>query len=153
MADPVLFLSSDDLLNKWGFDDGSEPGEFLDYLDALGLPYPGRGVWTDVLRRLVREYLVPALGQEVELVDIETSHNPIRAATVDGVDMSDYWAREPEEFPVRLAPVTVEVPMSRVLEVVREVDSQAADFGQTGDCDDPRPGGPDRNRLRPGPGV
>lgn len=87
--EPGFWMCSDGLLSKWGFDDGSLPDSYLDWLDEQGLDYPDDD--TEILRTLVRERLVPALDQHIELVDIETSHNPIRASRVDGVDVEDCW--------------------------------------------------------------
>lgn len=87
----VITLVSSGLLSKWGFNDGDVPDAFLDYLDDRGVPYPED--WHRLLRLLVHRYLVPVLDQHVELVDVETNHNPIRAATVDGVDVDWYGDR------------------------------------------------------------
>lgn len=109
---PALLLSADCLLSKWGFSDGDI---LFDYLwvaleldntpagEAMGGPAAAtsqevyqRFQEVDehaVLRRLVREHLVPALeaaGHRLEVYDIETNHNPIRARTVDGVEVDDY---------------------------------------------------------------
>lgn len=107
----ALLLSADCLLSKWGFGDG---GILFDYLwvaleldntpagEAMGGPAAtSQEVYQRfrevdehaVLRRLVREHLVPALesaGHRLEVYDIETNHNPIRARSVDGVEVDDY---------------------------------------------------------------
>ncbi|WP_119728350.1 hypothetical protein [Thermomonospora amylolytica] len=112
----ALVLSSECLLSKWGFWDGAEPDALLDLLDERGMDYPED--WTAVLRRLIREDLIPALDQRVEVVDIETCHNPIRARTVDGVDVVDQWTKVDTD--VELTPETVAVPIARVLQVLEE---------------------------------
>lgn len=83
------WLDSDGLLSKWGFNDGDVPDGFLDWCDDHGHPYPPDG--HDLLRTLVRRYLLPRLEQRVDVVDIGTIHNPIRAQTVDGVDVTGCW--------------------------------------------------------------
>jgi hypothetical protein len=115
--EPKLLLYSECLLSKWGFNDGDEPDFWLDWCDEQGLDYNARGWdWHATLRRLVREHLAPKLEQRVELVDIETIHNPIRVETVDGVEVDWYADR-----PIALTPDHVEIPFSEVLRVVREV--------------------------------
>lgn len=106
-----LVLRSDGLLSKWGFNDGDEPDAYLDWCDDNGHPYPDD--WDTVLRTLVRTRLAPALDQHVELVDIETLHNPIRAERVDGVDVTDLWYGSNAH--VTLTPEDVEVPYADVL--------------------------------------
>ncbi|MFJ7100176.1 hypothetical protein [Streptomyces albogriseolus] len=110
MTEPHLTLFSSDLLSKWGFNDGDDPDDWLDYCEANGidsteLSFP--------LVALVRAYLLPKIEQDVTVVEIETCHNPIRAETVDGQEMREVWfGRAPE--PV-LTPETVDVPMADVL--------------------------------------
>ena len=107
----TLTLWSDGLLSKWGFNDGDEPDAYLDWCDEHGHPYPDD--WHTVLRTLVRTRLAPALDQRVELVDIETNHNPIRAERVDGQDVTDLWRKT--EPGLTLSPESVEVPFADVL--------------------------------------
>jgi hypothetical protein len=114
--EPKLFLYSECLLSKWGFTDGDEPDFWLDWCDEQGVDYNAWD-WHTVLRRLVREHLAPKLDQRVELVDIETIHNPIRAETVDGVEV-DWYADQP----ITLTPDHVEIPFPEVLRVAREVE-------------------------------
>ena len=111
MTEPALILFSESLLSKWGFHDGDIPDDYLDWCDANGHPYPDD--WHTVLRTLVRTRLAPALEQRVELVDIETNHNPIRATKVDGVDVTDRWYQT--EPAVTLTPDCVEVPYADIL--------------------------------------
>ena len=109
---PPLRLFSDGLLSKWGFNDGDEPDWLLDYCDDHGLDYPD--AWHAALRTLVHEHLLPALDQRVEVYDIETIHNPIRAAYVDGVKVSDDVVYGRQDGP-NLSPEWVEVPLDKVL--------------------------------------
>jgi hypothetical protein len=85
---PTLYLSVDSLCSKWGFHNGDEPDYLLDYWQEQGLGWGDFGEgWHGALRKLVRSHLVPAMeaaGHTVEVYDIETIHNPIRAATIDG---------------------------------------------------------------------
>jgi hypothetical protein len=120
--EPGFWLISAGLLSKWGFDDGSLPDGYLDWLDDQGLDYPDDD--TEILRTLVRTRLVPALDQRVELVEIETSHNPIRATTVDGVDVEECWYGRQEE--PTLTPDAVFVPYRDVHAVAERANKEGA---------------------------
>jgi hypothetical protein len=112
MTDPQLTLFSSGLLSKWGFWDGMAPDDWLDYCEARGvdytrLPFP--------LTSLVRRYLLPQIEQAVTVVEIDTCHNPVRAATVDLQDMTDVWTgRVPEPL---LTPEHVDVSMADALRI------------------------------------
>ncbi|MEU3346405.1 hypothetical protein ABZ723_15745 [Streptomyces sp. NPDC006700] len=110
MAEPHLTLFSADLLSKWGFWDGTDPDAWMDYCDAEGID------WFKLdfpIAAVVRSYLVPALDQDVTVVDIETSHNPIRVETIRGEDVTDYWRRGDSRH--LLTPESVDVPMADLL--------------------------------------
>lgn len=94
-----LFLRGSSLLSKWGFGDGDCLGDW--WWNVMDEPVPADE--HQVLRDLVRTHLVPALeaaGHVVEVYDIETIHNPIRARTLNGVEVDDYAGKtlEPEVF-------------------------------------------------------
>ena len=109
--DRTVHLFSDDLLSKWGFSDGDVLSDPLyDLADERGLN------WTKekgldkraVLIRAVKEYLLPALDQRVEVETLLTSHNPIRATKIDGVEV-DVLEDDTSRF--HLTPEYVEVPL------------------------------------------
>lgn len=108
MNAPDLTLYSFGLLSKWGFSDGDCPDEIEDYLDEIDAPYPAPKDWHTALRKLVREHLLPALAEHhtIEVYDIDTIHNPIRARTVDGHEIDDYADNDH----IVLAPDVVTVP-------------------------------------------
>lgn len=112
MTEPHLTLSSSSLLSKWGFNDGDDPDDWLDYCEAHGIDY------NEVdfpLVELVRRFLLPRIEQEITVVEIETCHNPIRAESVDGADVTDVWSgRAPEPT---LTPEYVDVPMVEVARI------------------------------------
>lgn len=95
--EPTLYLDVDCLCSKWGFNDGDCPDHLLDYWEEVGVDWPQLNVdWHQALRALVRAHLVPAIeaaGHTVEVYDIETIHNPIRARSLDGVAVDDYDGR------------------------------------------------------------
>jgi hypothetical protein len=113
-AEPAITLYSDGLLSKWGFSDGDAPDAWLDYCDDHGIDF-SPVEWHSVLVKLVRRYLLPVLDQQVEVAEIVTIHNPIRAERVDGADVTDGWYTEPA---VHLTPESVTIPMSEVIDAV-----------------------------------
>lgn len=115
MAEPYLTLFSSSLLSKWGFNDGEDPDGWLDWCDNQGIDHTALGF---PLIRLVHDCLVPAIDQDVTVVDIETCHNPVRAKTVNGADVTEAWyGRAPEPT---LTPEYVNVPMRTVLTLALE---------------------------------
>lgn len=112
----VLHLFSAGLLSKFGFNDGDEPDNVADWLEADGIAYMDVA-WRPALQLLVREHLLPKLDQVVEVYDIETNHNPIRAESVDGVKIDCYA----NNSGIVLTPECIEVPYRDVIAAVRAV--------------------------------
>ncbi len=105
-----LTLFSHCLLSKWGFNDGDAPDTWMNWCDSHGIDWRRLGF---PLAALVRQHLVPAIEQDITVVDIETVHNPIRVATIDGEDVSHAWTGL-VGVPM-LTPERVDVPMTEVL--------------------------------------
>jgi len=117
MSEPTIRLYASSLLSKWGFGDGDDPDEWVDYCEAHGID------WMAIrypLVELVRRHLLPALDQAVTVVEIETIHNPIRVETIDGVDVSDIWYSASFDDD-RLTPEYVDVPLDEVARLALEV--------------------------------
>lgn len=115
MSEPHIMLFSADLLSKWGFNDGDDPEEWLDYCEAHGIDYNEIDFpWVAV----VRSHLLPVIEQAVTVVEIETIHNPIRAEAICGVGVSDYWTRRGDHRYL-LTPDSVDVPMAEVAKLVQ----------------------------------
>jgi hypothetical protein len=113
-TEPNVTLFSDGLLSKWGFGDGDTPDAWYDYCDEHSIN------WSDLsypLVALVRAFLLPALDQDVEVVEIGTHHNPIRARTVNGVNVEDRWYEM--DAGIELTPESVTVPMAEVVRLAR----------------------------------
>jgi hypothetical protein len=108
-------LHSRDLLSKWGFNDGDMPLDVFEWLEADSVDFFPAFSWDDVLLRLVREHLLPVLDQAVVVYEI-APHNPIRAETVEGVEV-DCYDLEPA---IALTPEYVDVPYGAVLAAVRD---------------------------------
>ena len=117
-ASAELTLFSAELCSKWGFNDGDVPDHIWDWCNENGI---GRisADWHAVLRRLVREHLLPALAEhhEVEVYDVETNHNPIRASRIDGQEIDDHTGPTPA-----LTPAWVTVPAEVVAALLRDPD-------------------------------
>ncbi|MFI1524943.1 hypothetical protein [Streptomyces griseus] len=127
MTDPTLTLFSRDLLSKWGFNDGCDPDDWLDWCDNRGIDHSAFDFpWASI----VRQHLVPAIEQDVTVVDIETSHNPIRVETVNGADVREAWYGRADE--PALTPDHVDVPMGEVLRLA---------LAEAGLTEPPRSGG------------
>lgn len=117
-----LTLTSDCLLSKWGFNDGDCPDDLYDWCEAQGFdidPWPKVRHWHAVLVRLVRERLVPALDQAVEVAEITTNHNPIRATTVEGVDVSECWYHN--DAKTALTPESITVSYDDIMAAARQI--------------------------------
>lgn len=112
-----LWLDSASLFSKWGFNDGDEPEWLWDYCQEQGLDW-GAVDWRAILRQLVRAYLLPALAEchRVEVEDIETHHNPIRASTIDGQKIDENAGQDTAP---QLTPDGVSVPTEVVVAEVR----------------------------------
>lgn len=88
MPNPHLTLLSSSLLSKWGFNDGDDPNDWLDYCESNGIDYNALDF---PLVGLVRKHLLPRIEQRVTVAEIETCHNPIRVDTVEGADVTEAW--------------------------------------------------------------
>jgi hypothetical protein len=111
-AEPVMRLWSNDLLSMWGFNDGDTP-DFWYFRCAgqYGIEPATKFPWVQI----VRCFLLPALDQDVTVTELWT-HNPIRAATVGGVDVAGLW--DEDSRPV-LTPEYVDVPVADIAAVVQ----------------------------------
>ena len=76
MSDGLL-MSTEDLLSKFGFNDGDVPDELWDILYRAKISMSIE-IWENVLRKLVRKHLLPLLPDGTEAYDIASAHNPIR---------------------------------------------------------------------------
>lgn len=120
MDEPCITLVSSGLLSKWGNGDGEAPDEWLDYCDNHGIDY---NTLDYPLVELVRRYLLPKLAEhhDIETYVIETIHNPVRAARVDGVEIDPLDTNDE----VELSPRWVAVPMAEVARIAREIAQEA----------------------------
>lgn len=115
MAD--LILDAEELLSKWGFSDGDILSNW--WWDFNNDDPPFLEEEHDVLFSLVETYLVPVIkeaGREIEIYRIHTNHNPVRASTLDGVNVDDL-SRDYERFQ---PPVSVTLTGIQVLDHIRD---------------------------------
>ncbi len=96
------------LLSKWGFDDG----DIFGWLGDFGIHDRHA-----VLCAVVRQKLLPVLTQKVEVEEISCCHNPIRARSVDGVDVSHLWYEVDEK--IAITPDSVEISGTDILLIAR----------------------------------
>lgn len=106
----TVTLFADGLLSKWGFCDG----DLLDWLYEFGEHDEHA-----VLCAIVRQKLLPALAQKVEVEEISTIHNPIRARTVDGKDVTHLHYDSSLRTEGLLTPASVDVTGAEVLAIAR----------------------------------
>ena len=78
-----------------------------------------------VLCAVVRQKLLPALAQKVEVEEISTIHNPIRARTVDGTDVTHLHYDSSLRTEGLLTPASVDVTGAEVLAIARALTANA----------------------------
>lgn len=106
-------FNSDCLLSKWGFGDG----DMLDWLYAHNEQYDPHATLIECVERK----LLPALKQKVELRVIMCIHNPCRAGTVDGVDVSGLWYDSSRKLDEPLSPEWIVMSGVEILEIAEEI--------------------------------
>lgn len=109
-----LHLDAESLMSKWGFSDGEALNDW--WWDQYDEAPPFDDAL--VLHALVVAYLVPALraaGHQVEIFTIQTNHNPVRAETLNGVEVDHYSLQDHLD-----PPVSVTLSPEQVTEIVRK---------------------------------
>lgn len=106
-------FNSDCLLSKWGFGDGN----MLDWLYDHNSDYDPHATLIECVRRK----MLPALKQTVEIREIGCCHNPCRAGTVDGVDVTDLWYDSSKKLDAPLSPEWVVMSGAEILEVAETI--------------------------------
>jgi hypothetical protein len=117
-GDETIRLASNNLFSRYGFEDGGSPDAWFDYWNDWRNPAAGQAPdfpWGEVVRR----YLLPALDQQVTVTDYG-NHNPVRAVTVDGADVTGCWDGADLPWP-ELTPACVDVPLAEVIALAGEL--------------------------------
>jgi hypothetical protein len=97
-----------DLLSKWGLEDG-------DILQPLLVRHGfdlGELNDHDILRAVIRDFVIPAIVNRVEVREMSTMHNPIRITAVDGKPIDNMRANHPE---IDLRPEAIDIPDEVIL--------------------------------------
>lgn len=108
-----LTLDAASLFSKWGFGDGEALSDW--WWDEFDQPPPPTADLPQALRNLVAEHLLPLIGGQFTVVDISTSHNPIRISSWRGQPWDDHADGPPPDF----IPVAIAVPAEVVVAAVR----------------------------------
>lgn len=120
--EPKFTLDAESLLSKWGFGDGDALSDWWWDNYEEDAPFDDH----EVLYELVIAYLAPAIqdsARDVEIVRVETIHNPVRASTLDGVQVDHYSSRAWHIDP----PISVQVTR-------RQIENVAAELGSVADA-------------------
>lgn len=115
----MIFYTSS-LLSKWGFKDGDIFDDIL-YDNFITMPEVTAEPHDrehQALIHIVKEFILPKLDQKVEVVEICTIHNPIRAKTVDGVNVEDQWYDV--NHTTKITPEIIVVPDEIVFKILCE---------------------------------
>lgn len=104
-----MIFYTDSLLSKFGFGDGDMLDDLL-FDNGINLDNDH-----DFLIKVVREHVLPAVKQQVDVYEIVTIHNPIRAERIDGVLVNIY----DDNKHIKLDPEFVDVDDSVILKMAR----------------------------------
>ncbi|MFK4760315.1 hypothetical protein ACI3KS_05205 [Microbacterium sp. ZW T5_45] len=116
---PTFTLDAEGLLSKWGFGDGDALDDW--WWDNFDEEPPFND--HDMLHALVVTYLVPAIcdaAREVEVFRLETIHNPVRARTLDRVEVDHYSTQDRRIDP----PITVAVTKQQILDLAESTNHE-----------------------------
>ena len=108
-----LKLYEDDLLSKWGNDDGDRLSSWVE--ETTG-KYDFEYRSDKVLEELVKRFLLPKLDKKVEIFFISTIHNPVRAEMIDGEYYTNHYNHDDNGL---LGAVCVEITEKQFLEVAK----------------------------------
>lgn len=114
----TVHLFSVSLLSKHGFHDGDQ----LDWLRSHRRGYSKH----DVLIECVKRKMLPVLVQRVEICEVSCCHNPCRAETVDGKNVSGMWYNLTPELNPPLSPESVTVTGAEIIAIAEELRSDSA---------------------------
>jgi hypothetical protein len=111
-------MYADDLLSKWGFEDGDRLSDFM---------YDNKSEFEDkvngheLLEELVKRYLLPLLKDKVEIYFIQTIHNPVRAEMINGRYYRNHYEHDDDGL---LGDVSVELTLDEIEAVAKEMSRQ-----------------------------
>lgn len=108
------------LLSKWGFKDGDILDDLLWDSGLCGTGKLGDDSELqehDVLTKIIQDYVLPKITDDVKTCRIMTIHNPIRAEFVNGVSVE--WTNSKQE--IKINPEFVEVPDELIIQVAKNL--------------------------------
>lgn len=100
-------FQTNDLLSKWGFEDG----DILGYHNGVD-DHPA-------LLEIARRFVLPKIHQRVAIRFLKTIHNPVRATHVDGLPVEEFWYGDGN--PPKLTPEFVDVDDAVVESILKDV--------------------------------
>ncbi len=106
VPDKVIFFTCG-ILSKWGFNDG----DLLSWVNSTKDCDSH-----ETLSYIVRTLLVPKLNASVEMIDVGSSHNPIRAKSIDGIEVDLYSEEKRFDY---LQPDSIELTGPEVIEIAK----------------------------------
>ncbi len=109
----TVHLFTESLLSKWGFHDGDQ----LDWLWSHHRGYDKHAVLIECVKRK----MLPALVQKVEIREIVCCHNPCRAETVDGKNVTDLWYDSALKLDPTLSPECVVMTGAEIVAIAEEL--------------------------------
>lgn len=108
MSNTVRFYTNG-LCSKFGFNDGDLLEDVIEDLnDGVFIPALNHRV----LAAVVKEFVIPKLDQNVEIMEVETIHNPIRVSKINGVELT-YNQGDPT-----LTPEYIDVSKDAIIKIV-----------------------------------
>jgi hypothetical protein len=109
----TVHFFTESLLSKWGFGDGDD----LNWLYEHNRDYDPHATLIECVRRR----MLPALKQKVEIREIVCRHNPCRAGTVDGVDVTHLWYDPDLKLDPPLSPDFVVMTGAEIVAIAEEL--------------------------------
>jgi hypothetical protein len=114
------------LVSKWGFQDGDQLSDLCyDLRFDDGIEVDDHALLVETVRR----FILPRLDQSVETRVISTIHNPIRAETVDGEDVTGLWYEPMADSPI--TPEVIDVSHANLLALAKELSATPTRRGRS----------------------
>ena len=113
MESRTVVFSTEGLLSKWGFEDGDL---LMGFMNENGFDV-GDYSHEALLVAAVRRFVIPRIRNRVEVEEVSTLHNPIRAVLVDGKKVDCF---NPDDS-LSLDPAEVAVSHEELIRLAEEV--------------------------------
>jgi len=111
MAKKIRFCT-DSLLSKWGFCDGDKLEDlFFSNINKFNNKSMGEH---DLLVLTVKKFIIPKIKNNIEIEEIITNHNPIRASKVDNKNID--WFNDTD---IKLEPEYIDVNIEEIINLMK----------------------------------